>query len=60
MSIGIGLTQQVDHGYVVEAREDIDLSTQAQIADALSNAIAAGVALVVVDLTGVQFFAAAG
>ncbi|MHA6626244.1 STAS domain-containing protein [Pseudonocardia sichuanensis] len=48
-------------GYVaVRVAGDVDTGTRAQLADALDRAVGAGAHTVVVDLSGVRFFAAAG
>lgn len=48
-------------GYVaVRVRGDVDTGTRAALTDALERAVAIGSPSVLVDLTGVQFFAAAG
>ncbi len=48
-------------GYVaVRVAGDVDTGTRAQLAAALDRAVAAGALPVVVDLSGVRFFAAAG
>jgi anti-anti-sigma factor len=48
-------------GYVaVRVAGDVDTGTRAELAAALNKAVAAGVLPVVVDLSDVRFFAAAG
>jgi anti-anti-sigma factor len=48
-------------GYVaVRVAGDVDTGTRAELADALDRAVGAGAQTVVVDLSGVRFFAAAG
>jgi anti-anti-sigma factor len=48
-------------GYVaVRVTGDVDTGTRAELADALERALAIGSPSILVDLTGVQFFAAAG
>ena len=48
-------------GYVaVRVTGDVDTGTRAELTDALERALATGSPFVLVDLTGVQFFAAAG
>lgn len=48
-------------GYVaVRVTGDVDTGTRAELTDALERALAIGSPSVLVDLTGVQFFAAAG
>jgi anti-anti-sigma factor len=48
-------------GYVaVRVTGDVDTGTRAALSDALERALAVGAPSVLVDLTGVQFFAAAG
>jgi anti-sigma B factor antagonist len=48
-------------GYVaVRVTGDVDTGTRAELAQALERALAIGSPSILVDLTGVQFFAAAG
>jgi anti-anti-sigma factor len=48
-------------GYVaVRVTGDVDTGTRAELAEALERALAIGSPSILVDLTGVQFFAAAG
>jgi anti-anti-sigma factor len=48
-------------GYVaVRVTGDVDTGTRAELTDALERALAVGAPSVLVDLTGVAFFAAAG
>jgi anti-anti-sigma factor len=50
-----------DDAYVaVRVAGDVDMGTRAEFADALARALAIGTPAVVVDLSAVQFFAAAG
>jgi anti-anti-sigma factor len=52
---------RLEDGYaVVEVSGEVDLCTQARFATVLDRAVGSGAGLVVVDLRGVQFFAAAG
>jgi anti-anti-sigma factor len=48
-------------GYVaVRVTGDVDMGTRAELTEALERALAIGSPSILVDLTGVQFFAAAG